>query len=252
MAPVVALGAVPPRDAVRDQRPIHPSGELLHAGEQRRGTGDDRQGLDQPDIRMTFHRAHQAHQRLAGHQAVGVQDQELLIGAAEAPHPFGDVSRFAGDVPRTAAIEDPPVSARPLAQCQKPRLLGDPDVGIGGVAEDEQVERIARADLPQRLIDRLQLGHDPRRLLVVGRHHQRGARGKPRQRRVRTGAERAPAAGQQRKEAGERAGERQRDPGEQREEQRQHEDRQRSQPIHREHAGTSPPRRRSSGRPRRR
>ena len=36
VAPVVALGAVPPGDAVRDQRAIDAAGELLHAGEQRR------------------------------------------------------------------------------------------------------------------------------------------------------------------------------------------------------------------------
>ncbi len=87
----------------------------------------------------------------------------------------------------------------------------------------------------KRLPDRLQPRHDARRLLVVGRHQQRGARRRMRQRRPGAGAEPAAAACQQRAEAGERAGERQRDPGEQRQEQRQHEDRERGHSVRREH-----------------
>ena len=144
------------------------------------------------------------------------------------------------------------VSAGPFAKRQEARLLGDPDVRVGGVAEDEQVECVDRPGFAQRFPHRLQPRHDARGLLVIGRHQQRGARRKLRQRRIRPGAETAAAARQQRAKAGERAGERQRDPGEQREEQCQHEDRQRRDAVHREHAGTSRARRRWSARRRRR
>ena len=119
VAPVVALRAVPPGDAMRDQRAVDAAGELLHAGEQRRAAGDDRQRLDQPDIGVAFHRADQPHQRFASHQAVGVEDQELGIGGAEPPHPFGDVARFARGVVRAPAIEDTPLTSGAFAQHQE-------------------------------------------------------------------------------------------------------------------------------------
>jgi hypothetical protein len=120
-------------------------------------------------------------------------------------------------------------------QRQEPRLLGDPGLRIGGVAQDEQVERIGRAGVAQRFPDRLESRHDARRRFVVGRHQQRRPRRELRQRRVGSRAETAAAARHQRAEAGQSAGERQGDPGEQREEQREHEDRQRRHAIGREH-----------------
>ena len=185
---------------------------------------------------MPLHRADQAHQRLAGHQAVSIQDQELRVGAAETPHPLGDIAGFARDILPAPPIEDLRLCAYALAERQVSGLLGNPDIGIGGVAEDENVERAVRFNLVQRFTDRLQRGQDPCGLLVVGRHQERGAGGKTRQFRAWCGAERGAAAGEHREEAGERAGERQGDPGEQREEHRQHEDRQRGNPVHREHA----------------
>ncbi len=95
VAPVIALRAVPPGDAVRDQRPIDAAGELLHPGEQRAAVDDERQRLDQPDIRMPFHRRGEPHDGGAVHHAVRIERHHLRIGAAEPPHPFGDVAGFA-------------------------------------------------------------------------------------------------------------------------------------------------------------
>ena len=49
VAPVIALRAVPPGDAVRDQRSVEAAGELLHARKQSVAADDDGQGLDQAD-----------------------------------------------------------------------------------------------------------------------------------------------------------------------------------------------------------
>src|SRR3546814_2731034 len=62
-------------------------GELLHAREQGAAVDDHRQGLDQGDVVVAFHRTGEAHDGVAGHQAVGVEDQALRVRAAPAPHP---------------------------------------------------------------------------------------------------------------------------------------------------------------------
>ncbi len=143
MAPIVAFRAVPPGDPVRDRRAVNPAGELLHAGKQRAAVGDGRQRLDQADRRVRCHRRSQPHQRVAGHHAVGVQDQELAVAATPAPHPVGYVAGLALGVLRPPAIEDAGRRAEPVAQRQIMRLLVHPHVGVRRVAEDEDVELIA-------------------------------------------------------------------------------------------------------------
>ena len=82
VAPVIALRAVPPGDAVGDDRTVDPAGELLDAGEQGAAVDDGGQGLDQPDIRVLLHGGGEADDGVAGHDAVGVEDQELRVGGA--------------------------------------------------------------------------------------------------------------------------------------------------------------------------
>ncbi len=181
---------------------------------------------------MALHRRDQAHQDLAGHHAIGVQDQELRIGTAEPLHPVGDVAGLAGGVLRTAAIEDPIMAAGALAQCQEGGLLVEPHLRLDRVAQDEDVKRVGSAQAAQRFVDRLQPCRHAGRRLVVGRHQQRGA---GRWQREVPLYQPSAAAEYQRDEAGERAGERQGDPGEQRQEQQQHEDRERDQPVRPQH-----------------
>ena len=219
VAPVIAVGAVPPRDPVRDHRPIDAAGELLHPREQGAAVDDHRQRLDQPDIGMPLHRRGELHDRLGGHHAVGVQHQHQRIGAAEAAHPVGDVAGLALGIGGAAAVEDAGFGAGARAQCQERRLLGHPDVGVGGVAEDEEVERIEPAGPRQRVVDRLHAGHHPRRLLVIGRHQQRGAQRQRRQRADVRDAEPPPVARDHARSRRRGAGGRERDPGEQQHEQ---------------------------------
>ena len=221
VAPVIALGAVPPGDAVRDQRPIDPAGELLHPREQGAAVDDDRQRLDQPDIGMPLHRRGQPHDRLAGHHAVRVQHQHLRIGAARSGCTQSAMLPALRSVLfGAAAVEDARIAAGARAKCQERRLLGDPDIGVGGVAEDEEVEmrRAAPARASASWIA-CSAGHHPRR---AARCRSASAA---------RCASTAPAAGRGRDaeparrraimpiEAADGAGEGERDPGEQRDEQ---------------------------------
>src|SRR3546814_8256035 len=63
--------------------------------EQRVAVDDHRQRLDQGDVVVALHRAGQAHDGVAGHQAVRVEDQELRVRRAPVPHPVGDVAGLA-------------------------------------------------------------------------------------------------------------------------------------------------------------
>jgi hypothetical protein len=101
---------------------------------------------------------------------IGIEDQELLVGATETGDPFGDVAGLSRDVVRAPPIEDVRVIAGVLPQAQKASLFGDPGLRVGGVAEDENIELRGSAGLLQRFPDRLQSRHDVRGLLVIGWH----------------------------------------------------------------------------------
>ena len=220
VAPIVALRAVPPGNAVRDWRPVHPTGELLQAGEQRTAIGDGGECLDQPDRWVLCHRRRQPHQRLASHYAIGIQDQELAVTAAPAPHPVGNVAGLALGILRPATIKQAGSRAEPLTQRQIMRLLVHPHIGVRRVAEDEDVELIAVSSGGQRGMDRLQSGHHAGGLLVIGRHEQCRPHRERRQSAA-TDAQPPPASQQAGNETGDRGAERERDPREQRHEQHQ-------------------------------
>src|SRR5215470_18235371 len=126
MTPIITFCAMPPGEAMGDQRSVNAAGELLHAGKQRSAVHDNRKGLDQPDIRMRAHRGSQADDRLPRHHAVRVEDHHLRIRAAEVTDPVADVSRLPLGVETTMAVKDAVVTAGTSPQREKGRLLGDP------------------------------------------------------------------------------------------------------------------------------
>ncbi|KAG1454108.1 hypothetical protein G6F57_015580 [Rhizopus arrhizus] len=222
VAPVVALGAVPPGHATGDHRAVHAAAELLHAGEQGAATDHRRQRLDQADIGVVLHACDQAHDAVAGHQAVGVEDQHLRIGTAKAAHPVGDVAGLAPTVVATAAIEQPRLAVRhTVAQFGEHLLFGTRDVLAAGIAEHEEIEALKLAGGGHRFIDGLQARQQAARIFVVGRHQQRGAAVHGRQRLVRVDAEPVATVEHGGQEARQCAGEGQRDPGKQAHEQHQ-------------------------------
>ena len=106
MAPVVALIAVPEGKTGGDERAVNVGGELLQVLQQRRRAGEARHGLDQTRLLVALHGERQAHECRAGHDAVAVENDEVLIGTAEAAHPILDVARLAAVVLAAAAVVD--------------------------------------------------------------------------------------------------------------------------------------------------
>ena len=170
MAPVVAVAPHPGGEARGNDRAGDAGRELLQPGEHRVAVDDQRQALNDAAVRVRLHRRRQADDGLARHQAVGVEHQHVRIVAAPAGDEVGDVAGFAARVLAPPAIVDPRVR-QALAHRDERPLLGDPDVGVGGVGEEEVVERGAEAGALDVFDDRLHRAEDARRRLVVDRHH---------------------------------------------------------------------------------
>ena len=216
MAPVIAVAAHPFGKTHGDHRPIDARGELLNAREKRVAVDDERQRLDDAGVGIGLHRRGEADDRAPRHQAVGVEHDHMLIGAAPAADEFGDIARLAARVLLAPAIEDARAGgAEPAPQRDEGALLGDPDVGIRRVGEKEPVEIRAEPRRLHILEDRLQRREDAARDLVVDGHHddallpQGGRHG------------RGGASPQENDEADDRAREGERDPGKVQDEERE-------------------------------
>ena len=75
-----------------------------------------RPGLQQPEAGFGLHPVRHAEHRLAVHEAVGVEDQHVVVVAAPALAEVLDVAGFAAGVLLAPTIEDPPASADPSHQ----------------------------------------------------------------------------------------------------------------------------------------
>src|SRR5262249_16731973 len=139
----------------------------------------------------------------------------VLVARAEAAHPIGDIAGLAALVDRAMPVEDAALPARALAQRHEMHFLREPGLGTGAVAEDEEVEMREYAPFGERAVDRLDTGYDVRRGFIIGRHQQRGARGKIWQRPGLVNSEAIRAAAQERQEPGECSRKGERNPGEQ-------------------------------------
>ena len=174
VAPVIAVAAHPgaagptamtgPGDARR---------ELLHAREHRVAVDDQRQALDDAGVGIGLHRRGEPDDRLAGHHAVGVEHQHVGVAAAPAGDEVGDIAGLAARVLAPAPIVDARFR-QALAHGQERALLGDPDVGVGRVGQEEIVEGVAETGALDVLEDRLHGAEDPGRRLVVDRHDDGG------------------------------------------------------------------------------
>jgi hypothetical protein len=175
VSPVVTLAQLPERQPGGEHRALHPRAELDQARKQRLTSGRQRQRLQYADLGMRLHQAGESHQRLARHDAVGIEHDHALIAVAEPAHEVGDVAGLV-----LAAIAAPPVKhpadglvARDEALVH--RFLGQSNFGVVAVGEDEQVKcRVLRL-LPERGPDGIEPGANPIRVLVVDRHDDGGA-----------------------------------------------------------------------------
>ena len=93
----------------------------------------------------------EADDAFAGHQAVGVEHQHVIVGAAPARDEIGDVAGLAVMVLRPVAVVDAGVGAEPLAPGEEGALLGDPGVGIGRIRQRRNSRNARRARSPRSL-----------------------------------------------------------------------------------------------------
>ena len=75
----------------------------------------------------------ETHDAFAGHEAVGVEHEHMLVMAAPARDEIGDVAGLAVMVLRPVAIVEAGVRAQALPQGEVGSLLGDPGVRVRGV-----------------------------------------------------------------------------------------------------------------------
>ncbi|MNS85543.1 hypothetical protein D3C72_1194100 [compost metagenome] len=176
VAPVVRLAQLPEVQAGGEQRAIHASGELLHARIQGVHARRPWRGLDDPGVRRGFHQAHQTGQALAAHHGVGVEYDHVLVVTAPTTAEVVEVAALAFYATTTAAIEDLAEATGFAADVQPGLLLGNTDIGVVTVAEDEEIEAVQVTRGRNRLEGRPQAGEHPRHVLVADRHHQCGAR----------------------------------------------------------------------------
>src|SRR3981189_2670682 len=92
MAPISALSAVPPGDPGSDLRPVKPSGELLQSRKQCSCVDHDRERLDKGDAGMPLHGCGQTRDGIARPQAVGLEDDHVVVGGSEPPDPVLDIA----------------------------------------------------------------------------------------------------------------------------------------------------------------
>ena len=107
------------------------------------------------------------------------------VGAAPARHPVLDVAGLAAEVARAVAVEEAVADDRVGAGGVDERLLLEPDLGVGGVGEEEEVEGRALAVGLDVVEHGDRRAEDARGVLVVGRHQERGASGERRAERGR-------------------------------------------------------------------
>ena len=173
VTPVVAVAAHPGREARGDDGAVDPGGELLEPGEERVAIDDEGQRLDDAGIRIRFHRDREAHDAFAGHQAVRIEDEHVIVVPAPAAHEIGDVARLAVVVLRPVPVVEARVGSEPVPQFQERALLRDPGVGIGGIGDDEIVEGASQSGRVDGFPNGFDGGEGSCRLLVVDRHDDR-------------------------------------------------------------------------------
>ncbi len=120
VAPVVAVAPHPGGQSRGDDRAGDAGGELLQAGEHRVAVDDERQALDDAAVRVRLHRRRETDDRVARHDAVGVEHQHVRVVAAPAGDEVGDVAGLAARVLAAPAIIDARVRQPLRASRRKP------------------------------------------------------------------------------------------------------------------------------------
>src|SRR6478609_3044320 len=139
MPPIIAFGAMPPRNARSDQRPVQASGELLQSCKQRFCIDDDRKSLDQGDLWMTFHRVGEPGDGIGGHQTVCIEDDHMVIRPTEPLYPVFDVAGFPRGILRAMSVIEVR-NAEVTSKLQEALLFRDPYRGVSGITQHKPVK----------------------------------------------------------------------------------------------------------------
>ena len=218
MAEVIGFAGLPEAVADRQHDAGHARRELQGAGEQRLAPGRHDMSLDQAGAWIGFHQRRQPHHGVAVQKAVGVEhDHEGVVGPARFD-PLGDVAGLLAGVLGAPAVEQARFAGEPLAQFAVEPLFFRRDLGVGRVAQDEEVEGGGMAGGLQRALHDGEAARHFDGVFVVDGDQDRGAFAKRRdgagdRRLSRQGHGMAPQDAQQ--EAEHAAPEGQRNPGEQ-------------------------------------
>ena len=143
--------------------------------------------LDDAGVGIGLHGGGESDDAGAGHQAVGIEHQHVVVGAAPAGHEIGDVAGLALEVLGAVPVIDPRQRPELVAQGDEGPLLGDPGIRVRGIGQDEIVEMRAEPGRLDGFADRLERREGAGRRLVVDRHDDRGARRQPVRDRRRAG-----------------------------------------------------------------
>ena len=149
----------------------------------------------------------------AGHQAIRIQYDHMVIAGAEPLDPVFNVAGFSRDVLRPVPIENI-VGLKLSAKPQEAFLLGDPDGRIGGVAQHIPVKPGALSGPVDGFVHRPQASHDAAGIFIVGRQQHGVAAAYLWKRRIGIDTEWIPGSKQQHRKSGQRGHERERNPGE--------------------------------------
>ena len=140
MAPVVAFPELPESQTTRKQRSVQAHGELQQPREQRFAPSQQRQRLDDADLRVGIHHLRESDQRLTRHDAVGVEHDHVAISFSPAAAKIGHVAALATEVVGAAAVEEPPAGAMARDHLPPCLLLEQRDLGPARVREHEEIE----------------------------------------------------------------------------------------------------------------
>ena len=173
VAPVIGAVAGPCGQAARDDRAIHAAGELLQAAEKRPCSDQLRSGLKQSERRVLAHHLRQPQKRGGVDQAVGVEQDHVVVAAAPAPDEVLHIAGFARDVAPASPIPHRHDLGEGPAQRIDRRRFADPSVGVGRIRQHHDLEAAIRIDRRKPFGHGLQGRGGAHRVLVVDRHDQR-------------------------------------------------------------------------------
>ena len=175
VAPVIGRVPLPEIQSGDENGTVGMSGKLAHPSKKCVTIHRQRRGLDNAGPWMMLHQPHQVHQATARHDAVRVKDNHITVAPAPRLAKVGDITRFAIHILTAIPIENPLRFADRLPQIRKGHFLPQPDIRVSGVAEDEKLKGWQEAGFFEAFVGGLKPGEHPDGILVVNRHHHRGA-----------------------------------------------------------------------------